>query len=418
MNRRQPPLSDLPDPREVQRRTLRVVSAAQVLGGAGLATGLTVGALLAAQMLGSDALGGLPVALFTVGAAGSAWGVGRVAGRYGRRISLSGGFVAGALGAAGVVLAAAADSVVGVLLAFLLYGAGSATNLQARYAGTDLAAPDQRARAAGVALVSTTFGAVAGPNLVGPMGRLAENWGLPTLTGPFLLAGVAYLAAAVVIWLFLRPDPLLVARRIEADVEAGPVAAAGPARLNPGVLVGATVMVLTQLTMVAIMTMTPLHMQHHGHDLAAVGLVIGVHIGAMYLPSLLTGRLVDSVGRIPMALAAAGTMLLAGLLSAFTPADSVAWMLISLAVLGLGWNLGLISGTALIVDATPQATRARTQGSVDLLIALAGSGGALAAGAVVAGAGFSTLAVIGGLVSVALIPVVAWSRRPDPVRGT
>lgn len=411
MNRPKPPPGPAPDPIAVQRRTLRVVSAAQVLGGAGLATGLTVGALLAAQMLGSDALGGLPVALFTVGAAGSAWLVGRIAGRLGRRISLTGGFVAGGIGAAGVVLAASADSVVGVLLAFLLYGAGSATNLQARYAGTDLAAPDQRARAAGVALVSTTFGAVAGPNLVGPMGTVAESWGLPTLTGPFLPAGVAYLAAALVIWLFLRPDPLLVARQLEAGTDTRDTATTAPGRVNPGVLVGATVMVLTQLTMVGIMTMTPLHMQHHGHGLPAVGLVIGVHIGAMYLPSLLTGRLVDSVGRIPMALAAAGTMLAAGLLAAFTPADSVTWMLISLGVLGLGWNLGLISGTALVVDATPQATRARTQGSVDLLIALAGSGGAIAAGAVVAGAGFSTLAVIGGLVSVALIPVVAWSRR-------
>lgn len=62
-------------------------------------------------------------------------------------------------------------------------------------------------------------------------------------------------------------------------------------------MVGATVMVLTQIVMVAIMTMTPVHMQNHGHGLSEVGIVISFHIGAMYLPSLITGVLVDKVGR-------------------------------------------------------------------------------------------------------------------------
>ncbi len=298
----------LPSPdelRTLQRRTLTVVVASQVLGGAGLAAGVTVGALLAQDMLGTDRLAGVPTMLFTLGSALAAFLVGRVTQRAGRRLGLGLGFAAGGLGAVGVVAAAALGAVPLLLVSLFVYGAGTSTNLQARYAGTDLAAPDRRATAASVAMVSTTLGAVAGPNLVEPLGGLATSLGLPALAGPFLLAAVAFLAAGGTLFAFLRPDPFLVAKELAASpgadgagdgVPSAQDEAAGTRRVPSGVVVGATVMVLTQIAMVAIMTMTPVHMRGHGHDLGDVGLVIGIHVAAMFLPSLVTGVLVDRVG--------------------------------------------------------------------------------------------------------------------------
>ena len=170
-------------------------------------------------------------------------------------------------------------------------------------------------------------------------------------------------------------------------------------------------MILTQIIMVAIMTMTPVHMSHHGHGLGTVGLVIGFHIGAMYLPSLFTGILVDKLGRITMAIASGVTLLLAGLIAALAPGDSMILLIIALSLLGLGWNFGLISGTALLVDSTETSTRAKTQGTVDVLIALSGAAGGALSGMIVAGTSFSTLSVVGGILSVLLIPVVIWYRR-------
>ncbi|MFE6968016.1 MFS transporter [Isoptericola sp. NPDC057653] len=400
--------------RRLQRRTLTVVVASQVLGGAGLAAGVTVGALLAQEMLGGEGLAGLPTALFTLGSALAAFLVGRITQRAGRRVGLGLGFAAGGLGAVGVVTAAALDVVPLLLVSLFVYGAGTSTNLQARYAGTDLAAPDRRATAASVAMVSTTLGAVAGPNLVEPLGGLATSLGLPALAGPFLLAAVAFLAAGATLFAFLRPDPFLVAQEL-ARSDGAPVAAVpdgdGRGRRVPaGVVVGATVMVLTQVAMVAIMTMTPVHMRGHGHDLSDVGLVIGIHVAAMFLPSLVTGALVDRVGRVPMAVAAGVTLLLAGVTGAVAPGDSMGLLILSLALLGLGWNFGLISGTALIVDATTPATRARTQGTVDVLIALAGAGGGAMSGVVMAGSSYATLALGGGILSLLLIPVLFLTR--------
>ncbi|GAA4737800.1 hypothetical protein GCM10025783_05350 [Amnibacterium soli] len=221
-----PPALTADELARVQRRTLAVVVLAQVLGGAGLAAGLTVGALLAAQLLGGEGYAGLPVAVLTVGSALTAYLVGRLTNRFGRRPGLGLGFAAGGAGAVGVVAAAALHSAPLLFAALFVYGAGSATNLQSRYAGTDLAAPQRRGTAVSIALVSTTVGAVAGPNLVTPMGRVATALGVPALAGPFLLAAAAYLAAGLAITVLLRPDPYLLARR---SAEAARSSATGAA---------------------------------------------------------------------------------------------------------------------------------------------------------------------------------------------
>jgi len=395
--------------RSLQKRVLAVVALAQVLGGAGLAAGVTVGALLARRMTGSDDLAGLPTALFTLGAASAALLVGRLTQLRGRRPGLGFGFLAGGVGAVGVVAGAVVDDVALLFAGLFVDGSGMSTNLQARYAGTDLARPEERGAAVSVALVATTLGAVAGPNLVGPLGGLATAVGVPALAGPFLLAAVAYPAAAAVLFVLLRPDPYLVARALPP-----PTVQPQAVRSRGGVVVGAAVMVLTQVTMIAIMTMTPVHMLAHGHGLTDVGIVIGIHVAAMYLPSLVTGRLVDRVGRIPMAAAAGVTLLAAGLTTAVAPADAVAPLVVGLALLGLGWNFGLISGTALLVDATEPADRPRIQGTVDVLVALSGAGGGALSGVVVAVYGFSTLSLAGGFLALLLGPVLLRTRT----RGT
>jgi MFS family permease len=396
---------------DLQRRTLRVLLLSQVFAGAGLAAGVSVGALLAQQMLDSTSSSGLPSALFTFGSAITALLVGRLSQTSGRRPGLAAGFLVGALGAVAVVIAAALDSVPLLFIALLFYGAGTATNLQARYAGGDLAEPARRGRAMSTVLVATTLGAVAGPNLVDPTGALATSLGVPKLAGPFMLAAVAYTLAGLVVLTLLRPDPLLLAR-----ADAAPPTATGPAPAAPiprTVLLAGAAMVLTQLVMVAIMTMTPIHMHEHGHGLGASGLVISIHIAAMYLPSPLSGYLADRFGRLPLLGAAAVTLLAAGFTAAVVPAGSTLLLAFALALLGLGWSFGIVAGTALITDAAPLDQRARIQGGADLCVALAGATGGLGSGYVVAMSSYQTLSLIGGLLGLALLPLLVAEARAD-----
>ena len=400
-----------------QRRILTVLVVAQILSGAGLAAGITVGALLAQRMLGSTGLAGLPSALFTLGSALAALAVGAVSQARGRRAGLGLGYAVGAVGAVGVVAAAAAGSVPLLFVALFVYGAGTATNLQARYAGADLAHPARRGRAISTVLVATTVGGVVGPNLAAATDAAAVGVGLPPLTGPFVLAAVAYAAAAVVLTALLRPDPLLRARAQQPP--AAPDPAPGAAEAHPGtgargsgtVLAGATTMVVTQLVMVAVMTMTPVHLLQNGHGVAAAGLVIGIHVAAMYLPAPLSGWVVDRHGSSAAALSAGVVLLAAGLTAALSPATSLVGLTVALALLGLGWNLGLLSGTTALANSLDPATRARTQGRVDVAVALGGAAGGLGSGVVMAASGYPTLALAGGLVGVGTLVVAAAVER-------
>ncbi|MEY8755508.1 MFS transporter [Peribacillus frigoritolerans] len=401
---------------QLYKKTLRILILSQIFGGAGLGAGITVGALLAQDMLGTENAAGIPTALFTLGSAGAALLIGRSSQRFGRRAGLAGGFLAGGLGAIGVIIAALTNSIPLLFISLFIYGAGTASNLQARYAGTDLATDKQRATAASMAMVSTTLGAVVGPNLVNRMGEFADSIGVPTLAGPFILSAAAFIIAGLFILILLRPDPLVVSTAIANAKKKGDSVQTGTnlknATINKkGVVVGAVIMILTQFVMAAIMTMTPIHMGHHGHGLGEVGLVIGFHIAAMYLPSPLTGILVDKLGRITMAVASGATLLASGLVAAFAPVGSMPLLTLALVLLGLGWNFGLISGTALIIDSTHPSVRAKTQGSVDVLFALSGAAGGGVSGMVVAHSSFAALSLSGAILSLVLIPVVVWSRK-------
>jgi MFS family permease len=408
-----------------QRRTLAVLLLAQILSGAGLAAGITVAALLAEQMLGSSRWSGLPTVFFTVGSAAAAVGLGRLSQRFGRRAGLSTGYLIGALGTVGVVVAAGLGNIILFFASMIVYGAGAATNLQARYAGADLAAPSRRGRAVSIVLVATAVGAILGPNLVSTTGMVATKIGFPALAGPFMLAGLAYSAGALVLWLLLRPDPLLLARSIAAEVSSRSATPAAPSEAGavPGsrrrwswaLASGAGIMILTQLIMVAIMTITPIHIEHHGHGVDVTGIVIGAHVAGMFLPSPFSGWLVDRYGYLAIAVAAGVTLLAAGLIAAWAPVDSVATLVLALVLLGVGWNLGLVSGTTLVTDAVPLETRARTQGVVDLGIALAGAGGGLSSGLIFAATSYATLTLTSGLLALLIIPIVALA-RPAPIK--
>lgn len=383
-----------------QRRALTVIGISQTLGGAGMAAGITVGALLAQDLLGSTGLAGLPAALYTAGAAFGAVGLGRVSRRFGRGPGLALGNGIAALGSAGVVTGATARWPVLLLAALFVYGAGTVTGLLARYAGADLAPPERRGRAAGTVLFAMTLGAVVGPNLIGPTGDLADTWGLPRLTGPFLLAAVAYMAAALVLVVWLRPDPLPPTRG------SGAAPAGRPA---PGVVTGATVMITAQLVMIAVMTMTPVHMADHGHTAQAVGLVIALHVGAMFLPSPLSGLLADRIGGRRVATTAGTVLLGAALLAGLAPPTSVLLLACALVLLGAGWNMALLGGTAMLTDAAPAENRAAVQGLADVGMSVAGATGGMASGLVMGGTGYPVLAVAAGALALAVLPAVAMS---------
>jgi len=404
----------------LQRRTLRVLVSAQVLSGLG-GSGAAAGALLALDITGSDALASLPLALLVVGSASTVVPISALSRRAGRRTGLATALAIAAVGAVGVVVAGEVNSFALLLAASLLFGAGNTAVMLARYAAVDLSTPDERGRAIGRVVFATTVGAVVGPNLLEPAGSVATSLGLPELTGLFLISIAAFALAGLVLTVFLRPDPLKVAAGFEEA--PGPLeerAAAAPPvplreLLSPSAAVtGLTTVVVANFVMVAVMAMAPVHMQHHGHGLQFVGLVISLHVAGMFAPSPLTGWLTDRLGPLAVAGGGAALLIVAGVLSAASGAEASTFA-VGLALLGVGWNASLIAGSALLASAVPVAQRPRVEGAGELSMGVAAASATAIAGPVVGVAGYATLAAAGAVAAATLAPfLVAVARRGLP----
>jgi MFS family permease len=390
------------------RRLLAVLVVGQVLGGAATASGIAVATILAKDLLGGEGLAGLAFAGSTFGAAAAAVPLSRRVARFGRRTGMVWGYTVGGIGAALCVVAAEVELFPVLLLGLFLFGAGNAANLLARYAAADLAPPEQRARMISFVVFATTAGAVVGPNVLEPAGRFAEWVGLPELSGPFLLAIACFAVAVVVEGALLRPDPMEIAGLLGADIEVAPKRSVrhtlDVVRASPAATLGVTVMVTGHAVMVTVMAMTPLHMRGDGHSLKVIGLVISLHIAGMYGLSPIVGTLADRVGRLPVALAGTTTLLGATLLSASGGSHRV--LMAALLLLGIGWSLSLISGSALVTDGVPAAERASVQGVADLLMGFTAGVGGFASGLVVGVLSYEALSLGAAVASLAAALVV------------
>lgn len=421
------PSADVPVPREpvsgrlddpdnrlrVQRRTVRVLMLAQVVGGIGVGSSLAVSGLLAEDLSGSQTWSGFAVTSITLGAGVFAIPLARIADVRGRRVALAAGWGIATAGALGVILAAALGWFPLLLGTLVVFGAGSAANLQSRYAAADLADDATRARSLAVVVWSTTVGSVVGPNLNGPGGAVGRFLGLPELAGPYVFSALSFAGGGLTMWILLRPDPLLLARRLAAAAPVKAATAAPPARSawaairasRTAVLAVASV-VLGHAVMVSVMSMTPVHMKHHGADLTIVGLTISLHIAGMYAFSPLVGWAADKIGRIPV-IVTGQLVLLAAFAVAGLSGRTVPLTMVGLVLLGVGWSCSMVAGSALLAESVPQQDRPRVQGTSDLLMNLAGAGGGALSGTVLSATGYGGLNAAAGLIVVPVLAVVA-----------
>jgi MFS family permease len=295
----------------------------------------------------------------------------------------------------------------------VLLGSTTAANSGARYAATDLAPIERRARSLSIVVWATTIGAVAGPNLTGLSAAVADRLGIPELTGPFALGSVGMLAAAVVVGVLLRPDPLLLAREL-ADEPPTTTSSTSWGRVVEAVkarpVLGAAVAGLAgaHAAMVAVMVMTPLHMEHGGAELRVIGIVISVHVLGMFAFSPVVGWLADRVGRARI-LATGGLLLLVSLFLCHEAPEGSSWQIFGgLFLLGLGWSFATVASSTMIADHAPIEARTDVQGAGDLLMGLTAAAAGGMAGVVVGGWGYPVLA-IAAMALAALVLVAAYA---------
>ncbi|NKX53620.1 MFS transporter [Arthrobacter mobilis] len=407
-------------PRTAQPRIVRTLSIAQIFSGLGNGSTLALGSILAVDLSGSEAWAGSVNTALTLGTAATAIPLSQLALARGRRIALTTGLAAAVAGTALMVGAVATGAFVLLLAGAFLVGLASAVNLQARFAVTDLAEPARRGRDLSLVVWAITLGAVAGPNMVGPGAVLAGWLGIPAQAGPFLISAAGMVVGAAIVALFLRPDPLLARRALDGDdPQPGPRSSGSwragwqIVRGHPTARGAVTAVAAAHAVMVAVMSMTPLHMQHHaGHaaggpdTIALIGFTISLHIAGMYALSPLMGWLTDRLGAARTVLTGMGVLAAAAALTGLLPRHMPA-VTAGLILLGLGWSAATVAGSTLLVSSLTPAQRVPAQGFSDATMSLAGAAGSAAAGPVMGLIGYTGIsAIAAALVAAATVTLL------------
>lgn len=450
------------DVRHVQRRTVVLLSVAQVFSGLGTGSTVSIGSILAVELSGSSAWAGAVATVMTLGAAAAALPLASLAERRGRRAGQVAGLSAALAGAVLMVLAVVSGLFVLLLLGSAGIGVGTAASLQARFAAVDLAPAEHRGRALSTVVWAVTVGAVAGPNLIQPGTAVGAALGLPPVAGPFVISGAGLLIATVILFAGLRPDPLLLARQRAAAGPGGAVppsaaartgvaaaapsqappmvapptvsaaaAAASPGSLSRGLrairgsrtaLLAVTGVVAAHAVMVGVMSMTPLHLQHlvegpgphaghvaEGDVLVIIGFTISLHIAGMFALSPVMGWLTDRAGRMETIMIGF-TLLIAAVAVAGFGQSSTAAVATGLVLLGMGWSAATISGSTLLAESVGQEARVAVQGVSDMLMGAAGALGGAVSGLVLGVAGYLGLNLLGGTIGAAVLAAAVATR--------
>ena len=402
----------LRDYNRIAKKITAVLFLSQSLSSAGFIAAFTVNALVGVDLTGKTAMAGVPGALYVMGQAGGALVWGFSFERIGRRWGLAIGQLIGVFGSIVAISAVVERSFVFFLAGLVMVGmARSAVDL-GRFIAAEVHLPEKRGRAISKVVLGSTVGAIVGPLLVGPMGQLALSAGLPELSGPYGVGLVVLVLASILILSGLKPEPRDIGRELstlnQQSVPAQEARTLSEILRQPGVIVAIVTMVFAQMVMMVPMSITSVHMKMHDHSLSGVSFVISAHALGMYAFSLVSGKMTDRWGRLPVIILGSSVMILSCIIAA--PSVNFVPLVIALFLLGLGWNFAYVAGSTLLADQLSPKERAKTQGLNDLLLNLASAGSQVGSGVIYAVGGFGLMGTASAILAIVPLAAIFWWR--------
>lgn len=344
---------------------------------------LTLTAIVGLRLAPTMALATFPLTLITLTGAVASAVAGMLVPRFGyRRIMLAGAGCA-ALGGGMSTCAVISGSFPLLCVGTSLVGLHKATGAYYRYLAADRAAPGRRSRALATVLSGGVAAAIVGP--------LAAAGSVNVLSKPY---AASYLMVATVCTLAL---PLIAALSNATAAAHGGSATSGAVRSTPTPLSaalrfgafwdGTFALCVAGGVMTLLMAIGPLANAHAGHSMDQGALIIQWHMIGMYAPSWCTGRMTTALG--PKRTALIGTMCLVLGAAVGAQGTGMFWMMGGLALIGVGWNVLYVAGSAFTVQSYPPGTGSRIQSAVEGTSAAVAAAASLGAAAVFTHLGWS-----------------------------
>ena len=359
------------------------------------------GGLIGKQLASDSSFATLPVAAMVLGTAIAVYPAAALSSLKGRKFVFLSGMLAGVLASILAAYFVTINSFSGFVLAATLLGMVMACVQQFRFAAMESVVADYRPVAASRLLLAGIVAAYLGPELV----TIGQQLQAKTFVGAFyLLAGCFALSFLLIA--FGYRNIALKTETVESE----------PRRFSellssPGILLAMGSASIGFAVMSFIMTATPISMHEINHySLEETKWVIQSHIMAMFIPSLFSGWLIRKFGFIAMMWAGLAIYLVCLWVAYWDQALVHYWS--ALVLLGLGWNLLFVAGTALLPQMHQANETHRIQGLNDLLVFSAQAIGSLVSGVLLLLLGWQGLVWVAlPIIAIQVVLLLNWSRK-------
>ncbi len=383
------------------RANLLLLAGCQALMGSAVAVVLTTGSLVGHQLASDKGLATLPLALMIVGSALATVPASLLMHRVGRRVGFMVGAAIGLVAGVGACFALSAHSFLLFGASMLVLGMSRAFASYYRFAAADAVAADDKANAISLVMAGGVLSGVVGPTLA--------RWSRSSIPGTHFLGSMVVLAVlmalVLIVLAFLRMPEV---ESEDLQKEQRPLRSIMNSSRFVVAVLGASVggMVMTLL-----MTATPLAMDHYHHGFDATATVIQWHVVAMFLPSFVTGKLIQRFGVLNIMLVGALATLSCLLIAMAGTSEKV--FALSLILLGVGWNFLFVGGSSLLTSVHNHAERAKTQAANDFIIVIGVAAASLGSGQLQHHFGWPMLIRLALPAVVLVIAALLWQRGRD-----
>jgi len=367
-------------------KNLLLLTLSQVFGFTAATITVFLSGIIGSQITSIKFLSTLPTAIYVVGTAIFTILAARIMSKIGRRL----GFIFAAFGSsvASLLGAFAISQQNFILFCFscLILGMGAAFNHQYRFAAAESVEKEKAPKAISILMLAGIVAAFLGITSANYTKNFIPGY---LYVGSYLMLAAFTFMPAIFLFFYKNNEKTKIDLNNKYSSGRRLFEIISQPRFFQAVVASA----FAYAVMSFLMTATPLSMHvMEKMSLEKTGLVLQLHVAAMFLPSLFTGNLIKRFGHSNIMYMGVLFLVVTIILSLFE--QSYANYMVALAFLGFGWNFLFISGTSLVVLTYKEEEKFKAQGINDLIVFTTMALASLSAGIVLSLTSWTTMNLV------------------------
>ena len=353
----------------MNNRNLWLLTLSQVFGFSAATVNVFLGGIIGSQLISIKTLSTLPLALFIIGTASATIFASYIMSKFGRKFGFISASIASSLSSLLAAYSISIESFLFYCISCFLTGMGLAFVAQYRFAASESVEKEKIPKANSMILLAGIVSAFIGPNIA----NLTKNLIFDKLyVGSYISLACLVILPAIILTFLKNVNESEEKKSFQGRSYKELI-------LQPRFLQAVVATAFAYAIMSLLMTATPISMHIYGKfSLDEIKIVIQWHIVGMFLPSLITGRLIQKYGH-SIIMYFGVTFFAICIFVSYLDQTFINYV-IALTFLGFGWNFLFVSGTSLLVISYRSEEKYKAQGYNDFTVFSTQAVAALSAG--------------------------------------